>query len=149
MTAAARPWSVEAAGQVLAAIDEPGPVLVALQAVQAAFGYVPDAAVPMVAEAFNVSRADVYGVLTFYRDLRSTPPAAVEVRVCLGEACQSVGARALMSEATATIEPDGEVTQVFCLGNCALGPTATVNGTLLGRASGTAIRAAVAEARVS
>ena len=74
---------------------------------------------------------------------------AVEVRVCLGEACQSVGARALMSEATATIEPDGEVTQVFCLGNCALGPTATVNGTLLGRASGTAIRAAVAEARVS
>ena len=77
---------------VLARIDEPGPVLLALQSLQAEFGHVHDEDVALVAVAFNVSRADVYGVLTFYRDLRTTPPPDVEVRVCMGEACQAVGA---------------------------------------------------------
>ena len=99
MTLMAHPWSPDRAREILSAIDDPGPVLIALQALQEEFGYVPGGAVPLVAETFNVSRADVYGVLTFYSDLRSTPPAPIEVRVCLGEACQSVGARPLLEAA--------------------------------------------------
>ncbi|MEI6360880.1 MAG: NAD(P)H-dependent oxidoreductase subunit E [Actinomycetes bacterium] len=144
MTATNRPWSAEDARGVLATIAEPGPVLIALQALQHEFGYVHDEAVPMVAAAFNVSRADVYGVLTFYSDLRSTPPAEVEVRVCMGEACQSVGARGLLAAAETSMTADCDVQHVFCLGNCALGPAATVNGTLIGRATPPAVTAAIA-----
>jgi len=112
---------------------EPVGILPALQDVQAAHGYVPDAAIAQVADRLNVSRADVYGVLTYYSDLRTTPPPEVVVRVCLGEACQSVGARDLLVAVAGS--PTCEVSRVFCLGNCALGPTAEVNGRLLGRAT--------------
>jgi len=137
-------WSADEARLVLSSVDRSGPVLRALQAVQARFGYVPDEAVPLIAGTFNVSRADVYGVLTFYRDLRSTPPAAIEVRVCMGEACQSVGARALLSAAEAAMSQVCDVQRVYCLGNCALGPSATVNGTLQGRATPESVEAAIA-----
>lgn len=139
-------WSAEAGRDVLARIDEPGPVLVALQSLQETFGYVHPDALQLVADAFNVSRADVYGVLTFYGDLRSTPPAGVEVRVCMGEACQAVGARALLAGTTATLPADVDVTHVFCLGNCALGPTAVVNGRLIGRATVDRLASAAREA---
>jgi formate dehydrogenase subunit gamma len=132
---------------VLSSIDDPGPVLIALQALQDAFGYVHPDAVSLVAKAFNVSRADVYGVLTFYSDLRTTEPADVEVRVCMGEACQAVGARALRTQADALIGPDCDVQSVFCLGNCALGPSAVVNGRILGRVTGTALASAVSDER--
>ena len=143
MTAPTRTWSPEAAKAILSSIDEPGPVLMALQAIQTEFGYVPDDAVPLITETFNVSRADVYGVLTFYSDLRSTPPAAVEVRICMGEACQSVGSRALMSDVESAMGADCDVQHVFCLGDCALGPAATVNEVLMGRATGASVKAAI------
>ncbi|MBK9741011.1 MAG: NAD(P)H-dependent oxidoreductase subunit E [Actinobacteria bacterium] len=143
MSRAVAPWSIEAAQRVLAQVDEPGPVLVALQSLQSQFGYVHADAVALVAERLNVSRADVYGVLTFYSDLRTTPAAEVEVRICLGEACQAVGARALLADAREQLAPDDDVSRVFCMGNCALGPTAVVNGRLLGRASVASVRAAV------
>jgi formate dehydrogenase subunit gamma len=140
-------WSPAAAHAVLDGVSGPGPVLMALQALQEAFGHVPADAVGLIAEHFNVSRADVYGVLTFYSDLRSTPPAAVEVRICMGEACQAVGARELRAQADTATPPDCDVRHVFCLGNCALGPTAVINGTLLGRASGESVASAIAAAR--
>lgn len=139
-----RTWSAAEGAAVLDTVTGPGPVLRALQAVQEAFGYVPDEAVPAVAEHFNVSRADVYGVLTFYSDLRSTPPADVEVRVCMGEACQSVGARSLLDQAS--VSADCDVQHVYCLGNCALGPTAAVNGQILGRTDEAALRSAITAA---
>jgi formate dehydrogenase subunit gamma len=142
-------WSPGAARAVLEGVSGPGPVLMALQAVQEAFGHVPSGAVGLVAERFNVSRAEVYGVLTFYSDLRSAPPAAVEVRVCMGEACQAVGARELLAQADAAMASDCDVRHVFCLGNCAVGPTAVVNGTMLGRTSGDAVARAVDAARVT
>lgn len=114
-------------------------ILPALQEVQAEHGFVPDASIAQVADRLNVSRADVYGVLTYYSDLRTTPPPEVVVRICLGEACQSVGARALLAALPGSAQC--EVTRVFCLGNCALGPTAEVNGRLLGRASAESVRA--------
>jgi formate dehydrogenase subunit gamma len=113
-----------------------------LHALQETFGYVDPRAVPLVAKALNLSRADVHGVLTFYSDLRTSPPGAVRVQVCRGEACQAVGGHGLAQHATSTLgldfgqtAADGSLTldEVFCLGNCALGPTVTVNGHLHGR----------------
>ena len=148
MTPPREPWSHDAARAVLAGIDDPGPVLIALQALQETFGYVHPDAVALVAEAFNVSRADVYGVLTFYSDLRTTPPADVEVRVCMGEACQAVGARTLRADVrSARRRRAATSSTVFCMGNCALGPTAVVNERLIGRATGDGVRHAVARAR--
>ncbi|MFM8351153.1 MAG: NAD(P)H-dependent oxidoreductase subunit E, partial [Actinomycetales bacterium] len=89
-----RPWSPEAGRTSIADIvGTPGPVLRCLQRIQQDFGYVPADAVPLIADACNVSRAEVHGVLTFYSDLRTTPPPAVPVRLCGAEACQATGAR--------------------------------------------------------
>jgi formate dehydrogenase subunit gamma len=142
-------WSPEAAHAVLDDVTGPGPVLRALQAVQEAFGYVPTDALRLVASRYNVSRAEVYGVLTFYSDLRSNLPAAVDVRICMGEACQAVGARTLLADAGTQLAPDCDVRHVFCLGNCAVGPTAVVNGTMLGRTSGDGVARAIDAARMT
>lgn len=147
MTARYPQWSTDAARELLSRIDEPGPVLVALQSLQQSFGYVHPDGLQLVADVFNVSRADVYGVMTFYSDLRSTPPAEVEVRVCMGEACQAVGARGLLDATRSVLSPGIDVTHVFCMGNCALGPTAVVNGRLIGRATVDGVRSAAREAR--
>lgn len=140
------PWSPDVALEAIGAhAAQRGPLLPVLHALQETFGYVDPRAVPLVAKALNLSRAEVYGVLTFYPDLRSTPPGKIRVQVCRGEACQSVGGHALARHATSSLgvdfggtTADGSVTldEVFCLGNCALGPTVTVGGRLHGRVQG-------------
>ena len=86
-------WSIERATEVVQAhCGGRGPLLPVLHALQDEFGYIDPAAVPLVAGLLNLSRADVHGVVTFYRDFRTTPPAPVHVQVCRAEACQSVGA---------------------------------------------------------
>ena len=151
-------WQAETAEALLAPIvaREPGPVLLCLQAVQAHFGYVPSDAVAMVAEACNVSRADVHGVFTFYADLRVTPPPAVPVRLCAAEACQAVGGRELKTDWATACGDDADLAAltgtdepIFCLGNCALGPAALVDGELLGRADVARLKAAVSRAQVA
>jgi formate dehydrogenase subunit gamma len=114
-----------------------GPLLPVLHEVVASFGFVHEDDVPVIAEVLNLSRADVHGVVTFYHDFRRTPPADHRVSLCRGEACQARGAEqtfAVASERWAG-SPDVEVAEVFCLGNCALGPAGTVDGTLHGRLS--------------
>lgn len=143
MSAAPEAWSVERCEVVLSEVEEPS-ILLSLQAVQGEFGHVPDKAVPLVARACNASRADVFGVLTFYRDLRQAPPPLQQVRVCMGEACQAVGARSLREDVRLLAGDTCEVTDVFCLGNCALGPSAVVDGRLLGRATAAVVARAVA-----
>lgn len=145
------PWSPDVATGVLAEFRFEHDVLLALQAVQERFGWIPDDAVPMIAAACNVSLADVHGVRTFYRDLRSAPPPDTIVRICMGEACQAVGARSLKTQALtlAVGDPRLEVDDVFCLGNCALGPSATVSGVLIGRATLDALRSAVARTPIT
>ena len=141
------PWSPDVAKDVVAAIaDEPGPVLRCLQGIQERFGYVPADAIAIIAEGCNVSRADVHGVLTFYSDLRTTPPPAVPVRLCAAEACQAVGARDLERQWRRACEADPDLAAltgidepVFCLGNCALGPAASIGGEPLGRATAASI----------
>ena len=119
-----------------------GALLPILHAVQETLGYVPPEAIPVLAEELNLSRADVHGVVSFYHDFRSAPAGRTTVRICRGEACQSVGAERLVNHVQEAFDMslgetsrDGSLTveQVFCLGNCALGPAAQVNGRLRGR----------------
>ncbi len=145
------PWSVQAATAILdSTCDKPGPVLISLQAIQKAFGFVPHDAVALVAKSCNVSRAEVHGTLTFYHDLRTTPAPRKRIRICVAEACQAVGSRelvsALESEFQVKLGATGEEVELapaYCFGNCALGPTVNVNGELIGRAT----REAVVERR--
>lgn len=122
----------------------PGALLPVLHALQEEFGYIDKAAVPMVADALNISQADVHGVISFYHDFRNTPAGRHDLQICRAEACQSMGCEALvehveqrlgvkMGETTA----DGSLTvrSVYCLGNCALSPSAMLDGKPYGRVS--------------
>lgn len=149
-------WSADAGDQVLHALHEHDRlVLPALQALQAEFGYVAPDAVAQVAAFLNVSVAEVHGVLTFYHELRTAPPAEVTVALCSAEACQAVGSRELRAEVERSLAPvggrsaDGEVdvVEVFCLGNCVYGPAALVNERLVGRLDVDRLHGAVASAR--
>ncbi len=156
MTSRHATWSVEAGQQVLDSLpSDERLILPALQAIQHEFGYVPREAVAIVASFVNVSVADTHGVLTFYHELRTTPPAPVTVSLCMAEACQAVGVRSVAEDVAKAIAPLGQrssdgsvdVVEVFCLGNCALGPTALVNERLIGKVSAESLVRAVASAR--
>jgi formate dehydrogenase subunit gamma len=119
-----------------------GALLPILHGVQAEFGHISAEMVPVIAHELNISRADVHGVISFYTDFRAEPAGRTVVKLCRAEACQSVGAERLVAHAQQVFgvklgqtTPDGSVTleQVFCLGNCALGPAAQINGRLHGR----------------
>lgn len=129
-------------------LDTRGPLLPVLHDVLAEYGHIADEDVPVIADVLNLSEADVHGVVTFYDDFRRTPPPAHVIRLCRGEACQAVGAEELFGAATAEHDQDGqvEVREVFCLGNCALGPSGTVDGRLLGRLTPERLRAALTDA---
>lgn len=131
---------------VQAAIDQhrnrPGGLLPILHAIQDTLGYVPPAAVPVVADALNLSRAEVHGVVTFYHYFRHSPPGRHVLQLCRAEACQSMGAAELERQVKRRLgvdfhetTPDGAVTlePVYCLGNCACAPAAVVDGALQGR----------------
>jgi len=134
-------WSQEAARSILLPLqNEPGPVLMALQAISKHFGYVHPDAVAIVASEFNVSRADVHGVLTFYHDFRTTPAPKNCIKICVAEACQAVGSRELVIAAQKEfgividqMSLDTEIQSAYCFGNCALGPATMVNGALIGK----------------
>jgi formate dehydrogenase subunit gamma len=117
--------------------DQRGPLLPVLHEVVAEFGYVDPADVPVIADVLNLSAAEVHGVVSFYHDFRTTPPPAHVVALCRAEACQAVGAEALYADArersVSGALGDAEVQQVFCLGNCALGPSGVLDGRLHGR----------------
>ncbi|MER5913544.1 NAD(P)H-dependent oxidoreductase subunit E [Streptomyces sp. NPDC001982] len=134
-----------------------GPLLEILHAIQAELGHVPKEAIPLLARELNLSRADVHGVVSFYHDFREAPAGRTAVRICRAEACQALGAGALVGCAEEKGVPlgetraDGSVTveQVFCLGNCALGPSVEVNGQVLGRVSADRLRSILDEAVTS
>ena len=120
----------------------PGPLIEVLHAIQAELGYVPPAAVPLVAEGLNLSRAEVHGVISFYHYLRSTLPGAHTVSVCRAASCQAMGAEALAAHAQRRLgvdfhqtTPDGRFSlePVYCLGNCACSPAVMIDGRLHGR----------------
>ena len=106
----------------------------ALHALQHEFGYIDHDAIPVLADVFNLSVAEVHGVISFYKDFRTTKPAGPIVQVCRAEACQARGANGLLAKAQdLATGANVEVDEVFCLGNCALGPSVAVDGHLFGR----------------
>ena len=137
------PWQPEIAKALITERRTmPGAVIPILHALQDRFGYVDKEAVPMIAEALNLTRAEVHGVVTFYHDFRATPPGRHVVKVCRAEACQSMGCDPLIAhiekKVGATLKhtaADGSVTlePVYCLGNCALSPALMWNGELHGK----------------
>ena len=136
-------WNEHRAEAIIAArAGQPGATLPILHDLQAAFGCVPAEAVPLVASALNLTRAEVHGVVTFYHEFRRHKPGRHVLRLCRAEACQAVGADALAAHAKSRLNvdwhettTDGAVTlePVFCLGLCAIGPAALLDGEPLGR----------------
>lgn len=153
------PWNADRARSIIAEVSEtygrsdsyadmrPDAVrqtaaLPILHALQDAFGCVPVPAEPLIAAQLNISRADVHGIVSFYHDFRRTPPGRHEIRVCRAEACQALGCETVAQTLRSTLgidwnetTADGAVTlePVFCLGLCASGPAALVDGQPVGR----------------
>jgi formate dehydrogenase subunit gamma len=122
--------------------SRPGPLIEILHAVQARLGYVPPAAVAVLASELNLSRAEVHGVVTFYHFFRDHPAGRHMLRLCRAESCQSMGANALAAHAKRRLgidfhetTADGAFTleAVYCLGNCACSPAMMIDGDLVGR----------------
>ncbi len=152
------PWTVAAGEELLAQLPaDERLILPALQAVQQGFGYVPTEAVALIANSLNVSVADVHGVLTYYHELRTTAPAPITVAICVAEACQSTGSRELVAHLGEHLAPVGgrsadgqvDVVEVFCLGNCALGPAALINERLVGRLTPKSLESALSDSRAA
>jgi formate dehydrogenase subunit gamma len=119
-------------------LSDRGPLMPVLHEVVEQFGSVAREDVETIAAVLNLSVAEVHGVVSFYHDFRTEPPTAHTIALCRGEACQAVGAESLYdaTRARAGRLGDGvEVGAVFCLGNCALGPSGTLDGRLHGRLS--------------
>ena len=129
-----------------------GPLLPILHALQAEFGFIPRDAIPLVAHALNLTRAEVYGVVSFYHDFRDKPAGRRVVKLCRAEACQSAGGNELAetvlkhfriawketsTDNAVTVEP------VYCLGFCSVAPAALVDGEPLGRLDAQRLIAAV------
>lgn len=117
--------------------SERGPLMPVLHEVNEDLGHIGPDDVAAIADVLNLSRAEVHGVVSFYEDFRTTPPPAHRVQLCRAEACQAVGAESLWDATNGNeLGDDVEVHQVFCLGNCALGPAGMVDGRLHGKLSG-------------
>jgi formate dehydrogenase subunit gamma len=119
-----------------------GPLLPILHALNEELGFVSDEAVPLIAEALNLTRAEVHGVITFYHDFRRAPGGRHVLKICRAEACQSVGSEANAKRILAELgvswhgtTQNGEITvePVYCLGLCATGPSALLDDLPIGR----------------
>jgi formate dehydrogenase subunit gamma len=133
-----------------------GPLLPILHGIQDEFGYVPQEVLPVIAEALNLSRAEVYGVVTFYHDYRNHPAGRHVLKLCQAEACQSMGSDAVAARVKALLgidfhetTKDGAVTlePVYCLGLCACSPSAMLDGEVIGRLDAAKVDEIVAEVR--
>ena len=124
--------------------DRIGALLPVLHAIQDMFGFIPPQAIPLLAGAMNLSRAEIHGVMSFYHDFRSEPPGKHIVHLCRAEACQAMGAAGLEQHARERLGIDyGETTNdgqftlepVYCLGNCACSPSIRINDEIHARVS--------------
>lgn len=154
----AEPWSESRTRGIVAAHEHlEGPLLPILHAVQDAFGLVPEPAVPVIADALNLSRAEVHGVVTFYHDFRREPAGQHVLKLCRAEACQSMGCEALVKQVEdylgvecGNTTRDGRVTfeAVYCLGLCATAPSGMLDGRLVARLDANRVDALLEEAGV-
>ena len=150
----ARPWNTARAAEIIAAHQAmDGPLLPMLHALQAEFGCVPADATPLLAQALNLSQADVHGVITFYHDFRRDPAGKHVLKLCRAEACQSMGGTALGANLLSRLgigwgetTADGALTveAVYCLGLCACAPAGLLDGEPLGRLTDARLKDALA-----
>lgn len=157
MTPVYEPWNAARGAEIIAEHTHlEGATLVILHALQDAFGYVPEPAIPMIAHALNLSRAEVHGVFTFYHDFRREPAGRHVLKLCRAEACQAAGGDVLAAHAEAKLgvaightTADQQVTlePIYCLGLCATAPSATLDGRVVGRLDEARIDALIAEAQ--
>lgn len=133
-----------------------GSLLPILHAIQAAFGHVPQDALPIIAKRLNQTRAEIHGVMSFYHDFREKPAGQHVLKLCRAEACQAMGADRVAAHAQKALgidfhetTRDGKVTlePIFCLGLCACAPAAMIDGRLVGRVDEAAVDAILAEVR--
>ena len=136
----------------------PGALLSVLHAVQAEVGYLPAGALNRLAVAFNRSRAEIHGVVSFYRDFRTAPGGRHQVQICRAEACQAMGSAVLEEHACVLLgmdfgetSADGEITlePVYCLGNCACSPSVRIDDRVHGRVDAARLEELVANLRRS
>ncbi len=149
-------WDRDQAAAIIATWQPvEGAALPMLQALQDAFGFVPDDCLPMIADALNLSRAEVHGIRSFYHDFRHAPAGRHVLKLCRAEACQAMGADALAEHAKARLQlgwgettADGALTlePVFCLGLCACAPAALKDGEPIGRLDAARLDQLLAEA---
>jgi formate dehydrogenase subunit gamma len=118
-----------------------GALLPILHAIQGEFGFIPEASIPLVADRLNLTRAEVYGVVTFYHDFRRKETGRRVLKICLAESCQALGSHGLVEAARESLGVDFEGTtkdgvftlrKVFCLGNCALSPSVAIDADVHG-----------------
>jgi formate dehydrogenase subunit gamma len=157
VTSAYEAWTADRGAEIIAEHQHvEGGALVILHALQETFGYVPEAAIPMVAHALNRSRAEVHGVFTFYHDFRREPAGQHVLKLCRAEACQAAGGDALAARAEQKLgvkightTGDGRVTlePIYCLGLCATAPSAMFDGRVIGRLDTARLDALMAEAQ--
>src|SRR3954452_7198959 len=157
MTSVYEPWDAARGAEIIAEYSRlEGPTLVILHALQEAFGYVPEPAIPMIAQELNLSRAEIHGVFTFYHDFRHEPAGRHVLKLCRSEACQAAGGDALAVRAEAKLgialgntTADSRVTlePIYCLGLCATAPSAMLDGRVVGRLNEQRLDALVAEAQ--
>lgn len=156
-----QPASTEVASRTMAVINElkglEGPLLPILHGIQEEFGYVPGESLPVIADALNISRAEVHGVVTFYHDYRNHPAGRHVLKLCRAEACQSMGGDAIAARLQQLLgigfhetTKDGSVTlePVYCLGLCACAPSAMLDGEVIGRLDAEKIEEIAAEVRL-
>lgn len=151
------PWSAARANALIARhVGRDGALLPILHDLMDAFGFIHAEAEPLIAQALNISRAEVHGVVTFYHDFRRQPAGRHVLRLCRAEACQAVGGEALARRAERLLgtafgktSVDGGVTleAVYCLGLCATAPSAMFDGRVIGRLNDARLDALLAEAR--
>src|SRR5882757_102065 len=149
-------WSADLAAEIIKLhVGRDGSLLPILHDLQAMFGCVPEAAVPQVAEALNLSRAEVHGVVTFYHDFRREPAGRHVLKICRAEACQAAGGEALAAHAEAKLgvafgdtSADGRITlePIYCLGLCSVSPSAMLDGKIHGRLDQKKLDALIAQA---
>lgn len=134
--------------------EKPGALLPILHGIQDALGYIPADSVPTIAQALNLSRAEVHGVISFYHYFRDTPPGKHTIHLCRAESCQAMGSNALEAHVKTTLGIDYHETTadgkfslepVYCLGNCACSPAMQIDHEIYGRVSAESFDATINE----
>lgn len=141
----AKAWDADRALTLIKELESlPGALLPILHTLQEEFGYIDKAAIPLIADALNLSHAEVHGTISFYHDFRHAPAGKHVLKMCRAEACQSMGCENTIRHVEKKLGVHlGETTEdqsfsvdaVYCLGNCALSPAVMLDGKLYGRVS--------------